>query len=174
MVYLVRHGETDWNLFKRCNGVTDTFLNKTGFKQARVLAERLSGVQFDACYCSTQTRARQFCEIIYKGDAIFDGRLAEIDCGEFEGREETPQMMAGFWQAIRTGALGTERFDVFMARNLEVCEEISKSCGEKNVLMVTHAANARVIDYFFSGKPADHDFTKTPIGKGEFKQYEGI
>jgi probable phosphoglycerate mutase len=36
MVYLVRHGETDWNLFKRCNGITDTYLNRTGVEQANV------------------------------------------------------------------------------------------------------------------------------------------
>ena len=101
MIYLVRQGETDWNLFKRANGVTDTFLNITGIAQAKLQADNLRSVNFDACYCSTQTRARQFCEIIHKGPIVFDDRLTEINCGEFEGTEETAETMKVFWQAIK-------------------------------------------------------------------------
>ena len=66
MIYLVRHGETDGNLFRKANGVTDTYLNKTGIEQAKLQAENLRSINFDACFCSPQTRARQTCEIIYK------------------------------------------------------------------------------------------------------------
>ena len=41
MIYLVRQGETDWNLFRRANGITDTFLNRTGIAQAKLQAENL-------------------------------------------------------------------------------------------------------------------------------------
>ena len=67
MIYLFRHGQTDWNLFKRCNGRTDTFLNKTGIEQAKIQVENLKNIGFDSCFCSPQSRARQFCEIIYTG-----------------------------------------------------------------------------------------------------------
>ena len=50
MIYIVRQGETDWNLFKRANGVTDTFLNQTGIAQAKLQAENLRNVNFDACF----------------------------------------------------------------------------------------------------------------------------
>ena len=67
MIYLIRHGQTDWNLFKRCNGVTDTFLNKVGIEQAKQQADNLKSISFDMCFCSPLTRARQYCEIINKG-----------------------------------------------------------------------------------------------------------
>src|SRR5262245_51225713 len=89
MVYLVRQGQTDWNLFKKFNGCTDTELNQTGVAQAELQAENLRSISFDACFCSTQKRARQTCEIIYKGPIVLDDRLAEIHCGAFEGTEET-------------------------------------------------------------------------------------
>jgi len=46
MIYLVRHGQTDWNLFKRCNGSTDTYLNQAGIEQAKQQAARLKEVNF--------------------------------------------------------------------------------------------------------------------------------
>ena len=172
MIYLVRHGETDWNLFKRCNGVTDTFLNLTGIEQAKKQAESLRNISFDACYCSSLTRARQFCEIIYCGVIDYDYRLAEINCGEFEGLEETVDMMKSFWQAIQTGDKGTESIKAFIERNCDVCDLIMEKHKGKNVLIVTHAANARVVDYYFTGKPDNYDFNKRVIDKGELITYK--
>lgn len=167
MIYLVRHGETDWNLFKRFNGCTDTYLNQTGIAQAKLQAENLRNISFDACFCSTQTRARQFCEIIYKGPIVFDDRLAEINCGEFEGMEETAETMKLFWKASKSGNMGTESFEAFIKRNCDLCDMIMEEHKGKNVLIVTHAANTRVINYYFRGKPINYDFGKRVVEKGE-------
>ena len=174
MLYLVRHGQTDWNLFKRCNGRTETFLNQTGIDQSERQAENLKNVRFDACFCSPQTRARQTCEIICKNpaDIVFDGRLAEMYCGEFEGTEETAEMMKSFMQAIKTGDRGTESYDNFIKRNKNFCDMIAEEYRGKNVLIVTHAANIRFIDYYFTGKPKDYDFSKTAAGSGGLLTYE--
>lgn len=165
MIYLVRQGETDWNLFKRANGVTDTFLNRTGIAQAKLQAENLRNVNFDACFCSPQTRARQTCEIIYQGQIVFDDRLVEINAGEFEGKEETGETMKLLWQAAMSGDKGTENFRDFMKRNCDFCDMVMGDHKGENVLIVTHAGNVRVIDYNFKGKPKDYDLTKTTIIK---------
>ena len=147
MVYLVRQGQTDWNLFRRANGCTETFLNQTGIGQAKLQAENLKNVIFDACFCSPQIRASQTCEIIHKAPIVFDDRLIEINCGEFEGMEETTEMMKLLWQAIQTGANGTERFKNFIKRNCDFCDMIMREHKGKNLLIVTHAANVTVIHY---------------------------
>jgi probable phosphoglycerate mutase len=174
MIYLVRQGETDWNLFKRANGVTDTFLNITGIAQAKLQAENLRSISFDACFCSPLTRARQTCEIIYKGSIIFDDRLIEINCGEFEGTDETDtEMMKQVWQAIVSGDKGTENFKDFTKRNCDFCDMIMEKHNGENVLIVTHALNVRVINYYFTGKPKDYDFKKpTVIKQGELLTFE--
>ena len=172
MIYLVRQGETDWNLFKRANGVTDTFLNQTGIAQAKLQAENLRNINFDACFCSSQTRARQTCEIVYKGSIVFDDRLVEIKIGEFEGKKETAVMMILFWLAIKTGAKGTERYDAFIKRNCDLCDVIMEEYKGKNVLIVTHAGNARVINYYFNGKPKDYNFSKHIIKNGGLLTFE--
>jgi len=172
MIYLVRHGQTDWNLFKRCNGSTDTYLNQTGIEQAKQQATKLKDVNFDICFCSPQVRARQFCEIIFNKQIVFDDRLVEINCGQFEGMEETEEMMKSFWQAIKSGDKGTECFQTFIKRNCDLCDLIMNKHKGKNILIVTHAANARVINYYFKGKPKDYDFIKAVAQNNEFLIFE--
>jgi len=172
MIYLVRQGQTDWNLFKKFNGVTDTLLNQTGISQAKLQAENLRSVSFDACFCSPQKRALQTCEIIYKGSIVLDDRLAEIDCGEFEGTEETADALKLFWQAISSGSMGTESFKEFTKRVCDFCDMIMGDHKEKNVLIVTHSANARVINYYFNGKPKHYDFSKSVIKNGGLLTFE--
>jgi len=109
-------------------------------------------------------RARQACGIVYGEAAVVDSRLAEIDCGEFEGLEETAETMSLFWDAVQSGSKGTESFKAFMIRNLEFCHMIANRHESETILIITHAANARIIHYYFSGKPVDYDF-RQPIAR---------
>lgn len=172
MVYLVRHGETDWNLFKRANGITETFLNGTGIEQSKRQADSLKDVVFDACFCSPLMRARQTCEIIYKGPIIFDNRLIEMRCGDFEGMEETPDMWKSFFRAAESGERGVEKLGDFMKRSFSFCDMLKEKYQGKNVLVVAHAANVRAIVYYFRGKPTEYDFHKTPVKSGERMTFE--
>jgi len=172
MVYLVRQGQTDWNLFKKFNGVTDTLLNQTGILQAKRQAQNLRSVSFDACFCSPQKRALQTCEIIYEGPIVLDDRLAEIDCGEFEGRDETAEAFKLFWQAISDGSKGTESSKEFIDRNCDFCDMIMEDHKGKNVLVVTHSGNARVINYYFNGKPEHYDFNNSVVENGGLLTFE--
>lgn len=172
MIYLVRQGETDWNLNKKFNGCTDIKLNQTGIAQAKQQAENLRNVDFKACFSSPQTRARQTCEIIYGGPIIFDDRLAEINCGDFEGTDETADSLKLFLQAIKAGDKGTEKFHDFVNRTLDFCDMIMKDHIEDNVLIITHSANARIINYYFIGKPEDYDFRKSVIKNGGLLTFE--
>jgi len=172
MIYLVRQGQTDWNLFKKANGVTDTFLNQTGIEQAKLQAENLRGVDFDACFCSPHTRTRQTCEIIYQGPITFDDRLVEIICGEFEGKDETAEALKLFLLATVSGDMGVERFTDFIDRNCDFCDMIAKDYQGKNVLIVTHSINARVINYYFNGKPEDYDFLVSIVKNGGLLTFE--
>ncbi|MDF2587569.1 MAG: fructose-2,6-bisphosphatase [Anaerocolumna sp.] len=172
MIYLVRHGQTNWNLLKKFNGSTDTDLNQTGIEQAKSQAENLMNVCFDVCFCSPLKRARQNCEIIFKGTIVLDERLSEINCGEFEGKEETTETMQLFWQATMNGDKGTENFKDFIKRNCDFCSKISEQYNGKNILIITHAANARVINYYFTGKSKEYDFSKAVGSNGVIIQFE--
>ena len=65
-IYLIRHGETDYNRQKRLQGVTDIPLNAYGTELARKTSEGLKNVPFDRIYTSPLVRARRTAEIIIR------------------------------------------------------------------------------------------------------------
>ena len=87
-IYLVRHGETDWNQAGLLQGQTDIALNAQGLEQAREAAERLKEVPFEIAFCSPLIRAKRTAEIIIgerKITLTTDKRLRELNFGPWEG-----------------------------------------------------------------------------------------
>ncbi|MCY0896359.1 MAG: histidine phosphatase family protein [Alicyclobacillaceae bacterium] len=87
-IWIVRHGETDWNLDQRVQGWSDIPLNATGMNQAEQLAQQLQDIRFDRIYSSDLSRAMSTAARIALGrDAtvIPDIRLRERRKGEAEG-----------------------------------------------------------------------------------------
>lgn len=56
-MYIVRHGETEWNRTRRIQGQLDVPLNETGLKQATLVAEALKDVSFVRAFSSDLQRA---------------------------------------------------------------------------------------------------------------------
>ena len=86
-IYLVRHGETDWNKAGRLQGQCDVPLNEYGIRLAEETARGLSGVPFDAAFSSPLSRAAQTAGIILgdrKVPLCPDDRLKEIGFGVME------------------------------------------------------------------------------------------
>jgi len=93
-LYLVRHGETDWNAEGRLLSSTDRPLSVRGEQQAAALADDLAGVRWDRAYSSPLVRARRTAEVVLaaRPDApalVVDGRLREMDFGPYEGWSES-------------------------------------------------------------------------------------
>jgi broad specificity phosphatase PhoE len=92
-LYLVRHGETQWNAEGRLLSFTDEPLNARGEAQARELAASLAGVRWDGAVSSPLVRARHTAELLLVGAAeppalVIDERLREVDFGPYEGWSE--------------------------------------------------------------------------------------
>jgi broad specificity phosphatase PhoE len=92
-IYMIRHGETDWNRKFKIQGQADIPLNDTGRKQAVYAAGIFSGIQVDAAYTSPLKRARETAEIVLSGKRscplYTEPLLKEISYGIQEGRSLT-------------------------------------------------------------------------------------
>jgi 2,3-bisphosphoglycerate-dependent phosphoglycerate mutase len=88
ILFLFRHGETDWNREGRLQGHTDTSLNATGLAQAHALAEKLQPHRLDAVVSSDLSRALTTAQIVAEtlGIPVFtEPGLREVDVGAAEG-----------------------------------------------------------------------------------------
>ena len=59
LLYIVRHGETDWNKAGKVQGRTDIPLNERGRYLAEATAEGMKDVRIDFCYTSPLIRAKE-------------------------------------------------------------------------------------------------------------------
>ncbi len=91
-LYLIRHGQTDYNRDFRWQGKVDVPLNPHGQRQARRIRQWLADkdIAFGRVYSSPLTRAAQTARIIAPdpSNIVMDDRLSEIDLGEYDGRRE--------------------------------------------------------------------------------------
>lgn len=91
MLYIIRHGKTDWNNKYKVQGRTDIPLNEEGRKMAEAAAEEYKDVHFDIAFSSPLIRARETAEILLKNrniPIIYDDRLMEMSFGIYEGTEK--------------------------------------------------------------------------------------
>ena len=87
-IYLIRHGETNWNLEERFQGITNTELTENGIEQGQKLANRLKETEIENIYTSPLDRARITAEFI--GDktnnaVIISDDFKEVCFGDWEG-----------------------------------------------------------------------------------------
>ncbi len=87
-LFVLRHGETQWNRERRLAGRSDIPLNENGIKLSKITAKALEDVEFDLCFSSPLMRAVQTAKIVLNGRLIPFKRepaLMEIDFGDYEG-----------------------------------------------------------------------------------------
>ncbi|MBC7325685.1 MAG: histidine phosphatase family protein, partial [Moorella sp. (in: Bacteria)] len=87
-IYLVRHGETEWNNNGRYQGHTDVALSVSGRRQAELLRERFRSIPLDSVYSSDLSRARETAAVIAAPHGLTiktEEAFREIDFGFWEG-----------------------------------------------------------------------------------------
>lgn len=83
-LWLVRHGQTDWNRKHLLQGWVDTPLNQRGERQARALAGSLRGRRFAGVWSSDLSRAVETARLAY-GEPSQSAALRELDFGDIQG-----------------------------------------------------------------------------------------
>lgn len=141
---ILRHGQTDWNIDFRLQGVTDIPLNETGIAQARDAAAVIDPADWDLILTSPLSRARDTAQIVAEvnglGDARVETLLLERSFGEAEGlgHEE--------WKAkyADTNVVpGGESLSELETRANQLLDKLAIEHAGKRVLAVSHGALIR-------------------------------
>ena len=88
--YLMRHGQTLFNLRKKIQGACDSPLTELGIKQAQAAGEYFKNIELDYAYSSTSERSSDTLELIIGTDAQYTRMkgLKEMNFGIYEGESE--------------------------------------------------------------------------------------
>lgn len=174
VLWLVRHGQTDWNLTGRWQGQTSDApgLNDMGRTQALSACDQWTDVSFSAIYSSDLLRARQTAELIAKSldlTVTLEPRLREMNLGAWEG------MLSDEIEAQYPQELAERAQNPFQARApqgespAEVAERVIAAVNEtaikyqnKSVLIVAHGISLAVIICRAQGIPLDKVYEYLP------------
>jgi len=149
-IYLVRHGETEWNHSKRAQGMADVALNDAGRAQAEEAARRFSHIPLAAVYSSDLQRAADTAEAIASAQGLTvttDERFREIDQGEWEGLEveEIRRRWPDLWGPARhySKRPGGESPREVRLRSLAGLKDVVAAHPVGNVVIASHGGTIR-------------------------------
>ncbi len=153
MIYLTRHGETDWNRKKIIQGwASSAPLNQTGRMQAHTIARYFDGKHLSYVVTSPIERAYQTARIIAhinKTKLFTDKNFKEIDYGNWSGKtgNEVKKLYPDEWKQFVSDPENFhfqkgEAIKKFYERTISGIEGINK---EDDVLIVTHSNPIRMI-----------------------------
>jgi probable phosphoglycerate mutase len=161
-IFLVRHGETEWNRARRYQGWSDSPLTEDGVAQAEAIGHRLRTLPEAAAaeiVASPTGRAQRTAEIIAeclgRTDPLrFDERLREISLGSWDGldrkdiRSRMGEKFAEFEWYFRTP--DGESYDEFAGR----IALWLKDAGDGPLIAVSHGVVTRVLRGLYAGLPS--------------------
>ncbi|AFA49463.1 alpha-ribazole phosphatase [Acetobacterium woodii] len=167
-LYLVRHGELEWDQGKAYLGQIDLPLSEKGKKQARQRRDFFSAIPLDKAYTSPLKRCVTTLDSILENKAVTKvivPALKEISMGDWEGRtfeevkNQEPEAFNKRGLAIKTFAPPNgESFLELQQRVMPVIKKIANQSDERQVIICTHAGVIRVILTGILGLPLEMMF----------------
>lgn len=171
-LYLVRHGQTDWNVEGRWQGQSDVPLNDTGRKQAAAMATALAHAGLQAIYASDLIRAVETAQALAETTGIkvqYDPRLREIHQGEWQGllASDIQARYGDAFQRRRQNPLnvhppGGETVRQVQRRVISAVEEILAKHPYGQVAIISHGFSLAVIQVHYQKLSIDRVWEMVP------------
>ena len=154
-IYIVRHGQTEWNLLGKTQGHGNSDLTQKGIEQAELLADSMTKYPIDYIYSSDLGRAYQTAEIIGNKLNIEVEKteaLREMNFGTWEGRiikdiiEEDPELYKMWRNEPHLAKIPQgETLSQIKERTDAFIKEINEKYDGKHIVLVTHSLCARIM-----------------------------
>jgi alpha-ribazole phosphatase len=169
LVYLVRHARTDAADSRRFIGQSDQPLGPRGRESARLLADRLLRIPFDAIYTSDLERCLLVGRLVGEATDLpvhEDARLREIDVGLWDGlspdeaEERYPENhREREHDLVHYRFPGGESFAELQQRSISAFNDILATNGQDRLLVITHKGVKRVLLCHLLGLPLEELFS---------------
>lgn len=174
-LYIVRHGQTNYNLRHLCNDDprVDVHLTDVGKKQSQEVAKQLKDVEFVKVFISELPRTKQTAEIItqyHKLPFIVDKRINDRKTG-FEGKTTTEFEKGLGIDLFNAKPPGGESFQEEKQRVFAFLEELKQSKEKAPILIVTHHEIAKIIVGYFK-KLEDREIWDLRVKNAEVLEFE--
>ena len=160
-LYIVRHGETNWNLKKILQGSADIELNDQGIAQAKKLVNDISIDDIDICVCSPLKRARETAKILVdnKIKIVYDDLLLERGVGDLEGKPIVFDEIVSQWDyKLNDSSNNIECIRDCLKRAKTFLDKVKKEYPQKNVLIVSHGGFIKALHFNLIGYDENTDF----------------
>ncbi|MEK8127673.1 histidine phosphatase family protein [Paenibacillus filicis] len=162
-LYLVRHGQTEWNVEHRMQGHQDSPLTELGIRQANWLGDALQNERIDTVFSSTSRRAVRTAELIRGARELpvqESDEFREINLGIWEGRTQAevkelfPVQFDQFWSDPEAFQVeGSETFRQVRERAAAKLDEILQAHPGRSILLVTHTVVVKLLMAYFENRP---------------------
>lgn len=178
MIYITRHGQTNWNVLKKVMGRCNEPLNETGKKEAKDVSKKLKDTHIDLIISSPLDRAKETALEINKNkdvDIIYDDRIIERDFGEFEGLETKNFDFNGYWDYYKNEKYQkAENIKDFFERVYRFLDNIKEKYPNKDILIVAHGGIRIPIDCYFSNLIPEGSLVEAGLvlGNCEIRKYK--
>ena len=177
-LYVVRHGQTDWNVQGFIQGSTNIELNSTGIEQANKTAELLKDIDFSAIYSSPLKRTLDTARAINKYhnvDIITDNRIIERNFGDFEGTKNVLKDISDYLDYelnLNTNNIEAikdlfKRVEDFLVSIYSIYKDT-----DSNILVVTHGGVSIAITAILTD--SKNNLVSLGMQNGEFKVFENL
>ena len=188
-LYIVRHGETEWNVIKRFQGQLNTPLTEKGMEKLRKTGKKLENVLFDEVYTSELGRTVASAEIILNENRGYKNKKREL-----KKLAELNEVYFGVWQGLtyeevflkypeegnnyfynvknyKAENVEAEKLEDALERFLKGINKILDSHESGNILVVTHGTVFEMfMNYVANNSIFDID-ERTLMGNGDYKVF---
>ena len=186
-LYIVRHGETEWNVIKRFQGQLNTPLTEKGMEKLRKTGKKLENVLFDEVYTSELGRTVASAEIILNENRGYKNKKREL-----QKLAELNEVYFGVWQGLtyeevflkypeegnnyfynvknyKAENVEAEKLEDALERFLKGINKILDSYESGNILVVTHGTVFEMFINYVENKSIFDIDERTLMGNGDYK-----
>jgi len=181
ILYIARHGETEYNRLGLFMGQKDIDINDNGIAQAHELGKKVKSLGIDFILSSSLLRAKRTAEIInsyIRKEVKIDSRLIERNVGIYEGltiqkvqekfQKEYKDDIIKVYNEVPPG--GESANDV-QKRVFAVLEELKTNYPDKKILVITHSFIAKIINKYFNPAISAKEFFDFHLNNTDIKKF---